>query len=200
MSDHLWLDLVEGGRAGFAGLIAWEHGHPHPVGYAQLSRGNESWALEVVVHPHHRYDMQQIGPDLLRAALGEVAGQGGGHVHWWVFEPSAAHQALAASVGLHPGRTLYQMRRPLPLETSGSLPTRPFVVGRDEQAWLTVNNRAFADHPEQGNWTLDTVRFREKEPWFDPDGFRLHELDGRLAGFCWTKVHLDTSPVLGEST
>jgi mycothiol synthase len=26
----------------------------------------------------------------------------------------------------------------------------------------------------------------------------MHWVDGRLAGFCWTKLHRDTEPVLGE--
>ena len=39
LDEHRWLDLVQGGREGYAGLVAWEPGHPHPVGYAQLSQG-----------------------------------------------------------------------------------------------------------------------------------------------------------------
>ena len=75
---------------------------------------------------------------------------------------------------------------------------RTFRPGEDEAAWLEVNNRAFAGHPEQGDWTLATIEAREAEDWFHPAGFLLaFDADG-LAGFCWTKVHLDTQPVLGE--
>jgi mycothiol synthase len=198
LSDHLWLDLVQGGREGFAGLVACEPGHDHPVAYAQLSRGNDSWALELVVHPHHRYEMMSLGPELLTGALELVASEGGGHVHWWVFEPTPAHEAIAQAAGLTPGRRLYQMRRALPTGLPDELPTRPFVPGQDEEAWLRVNNRAFRMHPEQGGWTIETLRARERTRWFDPAGFLLHERDGELAGFCWTKVHRDEDPVLGE--
>jgi mycothiol synthase len=98
-------------------------------------------------------------------------------------------------------RELYQMRRPLPVDDvprpAEPLATRPFVVGRDEDAWLEVNNRAFATHPDQGHWALPTLAERMQEPWFDAAGFLLHEEGGRLAGFCWTKVH-DSTPPLGE--
>ena len=62
-------------------------------------------------------------------------------------------------------------------------------MGVDEVAWLIQNNRAFADHPEQGRWDRATLEARQSEIWFDPQGFRVLEVDGRIAGSCWTKVH-----------
>jgi mycothiol synthase len=201
LGEHQWLDLVHGGRAGFAGLVAWEEGHDHPVGYAQVSRGEGNWAVEFVVDPHHREDNgSEIGTELLTAAMAIVADEGGGHVHLWMPKPAPWQEQVAESVGLKRGRDLLQMRRPLPLDGSliWQLDVRPFVVGKDEEAWLDVNNRAFAWHPEQGGWSVETIKAREAEPWFDPEGFLLHERDGRLAGFCWTKVHADVDPPLGE--
>ena len=189
LSDHLYLDLVGGGHDGFAGLVAWEPGHEHPIAYAQISKANESLAFELVVHPHHRYEMATIGPELMDAALEVVESEGGGEVNWWVYEPTSAHRALADEAGMVQGRTLLQMRRGLPTERHATIETRPFVPGSDDETWLRVNNRAFADHSEQGGWTAETFRQRQQEDWFDPDGFRIHERDGRVAGFCWPKIH-----------
>lgn len=204
LDEHAWLDLVQGGREGFAGLVAWEEGHDHPVGYAQVTRGSGSWALESVVDPHHRVPGNTIGLDVVRAAAGVIEAAGGGHVHMWVPQARQEHTQIAAAIGLSPGRVLYQMRRPLPVEDEmygglEPLQTRAFVVGQDEEAWLEVNNRAFHWHPEQGGWELDTIKQREAEPWFDPSGFLVHEdAAGRLDGFCWTKAHLQADPPLGE--
>ncbi len=203
LDEHQWLDLVHGGRHDFAGLVAWEEGHGHPVGYAQITREEShahaaTWAVECVVDPHHRRADLGIARTLLDTALRLVAESGGGHVHMWVPKPTDASDALAEAVGLRRGRELLQLRRPLPVPTRSTIPVRPFVPGQDEAAWLEVNNRAFDWHPEQGGWDLETLRNREEQPWFDPAGFLLHERDGKLAGFCWTKVHADHEPPLGE--
>jgi len=120
-------------------------------------------------------------------------------------------------------RRLVELRRTLPvpdLRRSAGLPLRAFRPGSDEAGWVAANNRAFAGHPEQGNWTVDQVRSREQESWFDPEGFLVLDGDGigrggdgndgnsgggggignggRIGGACWTKIHPGTTPPLGE--
>jgi mycothiol synthase len=197
LSDLHWVDLQRGGGRGFTAVLARDGAGP-PIAYAQVSSSNESWNVELVVAPDHPSELGELGPPLLRAAFDAVAAGGGGAVHWWARHATDKHARLAAEMGLRPGRVLHQMRRSLPTGIAFDLPTRPFVVGRDEPAWVVVNNRSFAGHPEQGGWTIETLRAREQEPWFDPSGFLLHERGGRLAGFCWTKIHTDHDPVLGE--
>jgi mycothiol synthase len=198
LDGQRWPDLARSGRDGFAGVVAREEGEDVPVGYAQVTRDGAGWALDLVVDPRHRTPGGPAGEDLLRAALSVVASEGGGSVQLWVSRPTPETDRLAAAAGLAERRDLYQMRRPLPVEEEWALETRPFRPGVDDEAWLAVNNRAFAWHPEQGGWDRETLKAREAEPWFDPDGFLLHEERGRLAGFCWTKVHADHDPPLGE--
>ena len=99
--------------------------------------------------------------------------------------------ASLAARGWRPVRGLRRLRRPLPADppAPSDLVVRPFEVGRDEAAWVAANNAAFAGHPTQSHMTVDKLRARETEPWFDPAGFLLL-LDGdELAASCWTKVH-----------
>jgi mycothiol synthase len=152
------------------------------VGYAQLDAEDTA---ELVVLPARRG--RGFGKALLVGVLQEGAKQvwaHGGH-------PAARH--LADEAGLELVRELRQMRRPLPFDQAlppvpAGVSLRTFVPGQDEEAWLALNARAFAHHPEQGSWTLRDLTEREAEPWFDPRGFFLAERGGVLVGFHWTKA------------
>jgi mycothiol synthase len=193
LSDHLRLDLQAGGTRGFVAAFAGEDGLD---GYAQVSAANESASVEIVIHPDAAAATEHLSIELLRAVRAAVEGP----LYWWVHGITPLDERIAASVGMSPERRLLQLRRPLPTGLDAGVETRPFVPGQDEDAWLSVNNRAFAWHPEQGGWDLGTLQAREAEPWFEPAGFLLHERDGRLAAFCWTKLHPPTpvDPPLGE--
>ena len=194
LGDINWSDR----GVGFAGLIVCEDGSNRPVGYAQLTREPSGWALRFVVDPSRRDPADTFGAELVAEGLSTVRADGGGHVQLWVTKPSGADDELATANELNDVRDLYQMRRPLPVGEPWELETRPFRPGLDDAAWLAVNNRAFAWHPEQGGWDEAILKARQAEPWFDPAGFLLHEEGGRLAGFCWTKIHAREHPPLGE--
>ncbi len=171
--------------------------------YAHLARHGDGWFLELAVRPGDDGDPSP----LVEAALGEVAAQGGGHLTFWVHGDDEHLDGVAREIGFAVERELLQLRVPLPL--SNGVPPQPpgitirtFERGRDEADWVVVNNRAFADHAEQGAWTVEGLVAREEEPWFAADGFLLAHDDGGLAGFCWTKLHEARPPaepdVLGE--
>jgi mycothiol synthase len=171
------------------------------VGFAQAlpSAPDGHYAVQVVAEPGLAdRSSQQSG--LVAAVIGGVAERGGGLVRLWTTWAGPADDQWVAETGLAHERDLVQLRCRLPLapDEQAPLPTRPFVPGKDETAWLRANNRAFAGHPEQGGWDLETFEARQAEPWFDPAGFLVHDEDGVIAAWCWTKVHGDSDPPMGE--
>jgi len=165
------------------------------LGYAHLDGPDDEaqggdMSGELVVHPARR--RQGHGATLLAGLLAGASGHG---VRLWAHGDRPGAEALAAKTGFTRIRALLQLRMPLAKAPAADpafpdgVTVRPFAPGADEAAWLAVNHRAFAHHPEQGSWTMDDLRLREQEPWFDPNGFFLAERDGRLVGFHWTKVH-----------
>jgi mycothiol synthase len=163
--------LVGDGRDGY--------GHVDPDGVAEL-----------VVAPGSRG--RGLGRALTRAALRAADGK----LEVWSHGDHPAAAALARELGFERARELRRMRRslaePLPaVQWPPGVAVRAFEPGRDDETWLRVNARAFADHPEQGRLTLHDLRRRMAEPWFDPAGFLLAERGSQLLGFHWTKVHED---------
>lgn len=207
LDDHLLSDLREGSTndpvEGFVAVVARatsESPAAGPiVGYAQVSGGHAGMVVGCVTHPDAD---TALTTELLRALLPLVPTEC--PVTWWT-PGHERHDAAAHTLGMSPGRRLLQMGRSLPLDDSivdatPTLVTHPFRPGTDDAAWLEVNNAAFAWHGEQGGWTPEILRQRQRAPWFDNYGFLLHEREGRLAGFCWTKVHKSANPFALNAT
>jgi mycothiol synthase len=190
VSEETELRLQHGGPAGGRDLLVRDSSG-ELAGYARLDGGQ----AELVVAPAFR--RHGVGKALL-TRLEEIAGAGPLAV--WAHGDLPGSAELAGSRGYTRDRVLLQMRRdlagvdpdPRP-ELPENVVVRPFRPGRDEAAWLRVNARAFAHHPEQGAWTAEDLRLREQEEWFDPGGFLLawrgDPDDGTLLGSHWTKVH-----------
>ncbi|MEO6501917.1 MAG: mycothiol synthase [Jatrophihabitantaceae bacterium] len=172
-----------------------EDQEPTLLGYAQLDPGEQSDAVELVATD-----------PLVAAELLEAAGRlvDPSRLRLWAHGRNSVAAQAGAQAGWQPVRTLLQMRRSLadlelpetPLPDGVSI--RPFRPGADDQAWLAVNARAFASHPEQGRWSQDDLADRIAAPWFDPAGFLLAVREGQLLGYHWTKVHTETSEPMGE--
>lgn len=165
------------------------------AGYAHVDMIGDSGGhkvAEFAVHPKYRH--QGVGEALVNALPQES-------LRMWAHGGHPDAEKLAEKLGFRKVRELLRMR----LRVENDLPEpklpegvtiRPFIPGKDEAAVVYVNHRAFDWHPEQGSMSIEDVRAKEGEDWFDPNGFLLaFDADDRLAGFHWTKVH---TPDLGE--
>ncbi|OLB81705.1 MAG: mycothiol synthase [Actinobacteria bacterium 13_2_20CM_2_71_6] len=193
LSEHVVLHVRRGGDEPAIHLYVRENGQL--VGYAHVDTTDliEGASAELVVHPMFR--RHGLGRALVVAATAAAAEHDpAGRLRLWAHGDHPSASALALSLGFRRARVLYQMRRSLyaPLENPVLPPEvtlRAFRPGEDDERWVALNARAFADLPDQGRWTLKDLRVRMAEPWFDPAGFLLAERHDELVGFHWTKAH-----------
>lgn len=165
------------------------------LGSVTIEAGTTQASIDIdVTTPHD----QGLTADLFLTGLELARASGSIGASWWARGDVDDLTTAAEAAGMSTTRSLWQMRTPLPVSQTTDLQTRRFEPGVDDNAWLAVNNAAFAWHPEQSGWTTAELHQRVGEPWFDPAGFLLHEIDGQLAAFCWTKVHADLDPPVGE--
>jgi mycothiol synthase len=194
LSEHVMLHLRYGGDEPVRNLLLQTEGGVLAA-YAHLDVTDqvEGASAELVVHPRQR--RRGHGRALVQRLLDESPD---GRLRLWSHGAHPAASRLAQAMGFERSRSLWQMRRslyapiPAPAVPEG-VRIRTFDPLRDPEPWVALNARAFADHAEQGRWTIADLRRRMAEPWFDPAGFFLAERgDGpasRLVGFHWTKVH-----------
>jgi mycothiol synthase len=191
LSEHVWLHVSHGGDNHDQHFLMRKGGVL--VGYAHLDAtdGVAGPSAELAVHPAHR--RIGVGRELVESMLSTVPDK---KLRLWAHGEQLAAIELARSMNFINTRVLWQMRRSLrtplsPPVLPPGIRLRTFSPDLDAQAWLELNSRAFANHPEQGGWLIADLESRMGEPWFSTDGFILAIADdtGDIAGFHWTKVH-----------
>ncbi len=193
LGEQKYLDLQRGLGRESEGVVALVDGRIHGYLHLTPNRDPGGWGMELAIDPDVRD--RPVLEALLAAAQGRVRAADGSSLSYWLYnqEPPPA----LAEHGFEPDRELHQLRRRLPVDEQAVVPAgfevRGFRPGHDEEQWLRVNNRAFAGHPENGNWTAAILAERMAVDWFDPDGLRTAWHGDQMAAFNWTKVHHDGS-------
>ena len=185
LSEHKYRSLIRNDPVA-EGLVADEDGTL--VAYVHLleSKLEGTFELEIATHPGHRGTVEE---SMVEAALARIRRLNGDTVYAWSYsrEDGEKYRRL----GFEPVRDLHQLRVALPVDAPdsvGGIDIRPYVAA-NETALLRLNNAAFENHPEAGNWTTDDLNLRQGYDWHDPEGIRMAWDGERLVGFCWTKAH-----------
>jgi len=186
VGEHKYLKLHHGAESVRA-ILVWDE--RRLVGYAQVLLGGDTATIEVVVRPGAR--RHGLGRQILAAADTLARSAGARELKIWAYGALPASEAIAASENNRPSRSLLQLERPLDNLPSTTLPVgyaiRTFDPARDREAWLRLHNDVFADHPENGTWSLADLEARLRQPWFAAHDFLVAERDGVMVGFNWLK-------------
>jgi mycothiol synthase len=185
IAEHVLLHLRHGGDKSDSHLVIEENNQV--IAYAHLDTTDlvAGPSVEAVVHPNHRD--KGLGSSILKEAI-KVCGD---KTRIWSHGDLPAAKAIATSLKLERIWSNLLMSKPLseiqPVRSKYSI--RTFIPHFDNQAFLSLNNKVFANYPDQGGWSEDDLKVRLNESWFDEKGFFIAEDKGELIGFCWTKIH-----------
>ncbi|ARC55884.1 Mycothiol acetyltransferase [Frondihabitans sp. 762G35] len=168
-------------------LVEARAGDAQVLGDADAAAILRPGEAELVVHPSLR--RAGLGTVLLRAVVDQTEGD----LAVWAHGDLPGAKRLAARFGFEATRRLLQQRAPVAQEPRAprlapGTTVAPFRPGTDDAAWLDLNARAFASHPEQGSLTQDDLDARIREPWFDAADLLLLRQGDDLVAFCWLKV------------
>jgi mycothiol synthase len=185
IAEHVLLHLRHGGDKADSHLVLQKDNQV--IAYAHLDKTDQvaGPSVELVIHPEHR--RSGVGSELLKSAI-EICGN---KIRLWSHGDLPEARQLAQANNFIKMRTVIQMSKDLtqisPINCDFQI--RSFLPDLDNQAWLILNNQAFAHHPEQGNWSEADLSIRLNEDWFDEKGFFVAQDKDQLIGFCWTKIH-----------
>ena len=201
IAEHILLHLRHGGDKADSHLLVEQDNQV--IGYAHLDQTDlgAGPSVELVVDPKFR--RAGVERQLLSKAI-EICGK---QLRLWIHGNQPEVIELATSFGFEKIRTVLQMSRSLTgiqqlpnlgKEVGEDFVIRSFIQGIDNNAWLSLNNKVFEDHTEQGNWKLSDLNIRLKEEWFDEKGFLIAEVNNKIIGSAWTKIHRSNSIVIEE--
>ena len=208
MSDERLQELIAAARA-FDGtppfsdgaLVEFAHGERELLWLGEAAALADESSAEFVVAPdarRHGHGTRMLDHLITR-----------GDTLFWAHGDHPGARALARRHGLIAARELLHLEAAVPAWAgSGRVSTSSTTGGSsttgegsttddagvtaftpaDADAWLELNARAFAGHPEQGAVTRQDLDVLTAEPWFDAGDFLLLRDGDRLIGYCWLKL------------
>lgn len=153
------------------------------VGSVARHDADGHWAVEAAVAERVRT------PAAERDAIGRSTGlvpHGGHHTLW----AHRIQQIMAAeALGYRAVRAVVRLSGAI----ADVVPTRARgidvgpMADSDVQSIVSINNRAFTDHPEQGSMTEAGYRSLERLEWFDSKRVMVARTEDGVVGFCIAK-------------
>jgi len=157
-------------------------------GEKQLLERDGAAAVYSATEAEFAVDPAVRGRGIGTGVLEEILKKSDPTVKIWAHGDHPAARALAASHGFAPVRRLLQLRAPVEATPAAQTAGSTFRPGVDDAAWLALNSRAFAFHPEQGLVSQADLEELMREPWFDAEDFLVLRDGDALIGYCWLKI------------